>query len=266
MIDSKVKGVKDTTRREPVVRALLRGLDIIEAMSGQYEGVSLSQVAEAVGLDRATARRFLLTLLNKGYLRQSGRKFFLAPKILSLGYAYLASSPLREIAVPYLKQVAEKTQQGCSLGILDDDEVLYLGSEQSASRVIARQIGAGVRLPAYCTSIGRIVLGNLTAEALKGYSTRVSIVRHTVHTKTHWRDIFAAVEQGRSQGWTFVDQEVEDGLRSIAVPIRDRDAKIIAGINVSALASRLDAKADIARSLKTLQNAATGIEQALRLR
>src|SRR5690606_18670217 len=146
-------------------------------------------------------------------------KFFLAPKILSLGYAYLASSPLREIAVPYLKQVAEKTRQGCSLGVLDDDEVLYLGSEQSASRVIARQIGAGVRLPAYCTSIGRVLLGSLTAEEFKSYSTRTSIVRHTIHTLTHWRDILAAVESGRAQGWIFVNQELEDGLRSIAVPI-----------------------------------------------
>lgn len=266
MIDSNERRVKGETRSEPVIRALLRGLDIIEAMSGQYEGMSLSQVAEAVGLDRATARRFLLTLLNKGYLRQDGRKFFLAPKILNLGYAYLASSPLREIAFPYLKQVAETTRQGCSLGILDGDEALYLGSVQSASRIVARQIGAGVRLPTYCTSIGRILLGSLTAEELKAHSTRVPIVRHTIHTKTHWRDVFAAVERGRAQGWIFVDQEVEDGLRSIAVPIRDRDSKIIAGMNVSALASRLDAKADIMKSLKVLQGAAAGIEQALRLR
>ena len=266
MIDSKENRVKAGSRPEPAVRALLRGLDIIEAMSGQHDGMSLSEVAEAVGLDRATARRFLLTLLNKGYLRQNDRKFFLAPKILNLGYAYLASSPLREIAVPYLKQVAETTRQGSSLGILDDDEVLYLGSEQSASRVIARQIGAGVRLPAYCTSIGRILLGGLTAEELKRYSARVSIERHTVHTLTHWRDIFAAVELGRSQGWIFVNQEIEDGLRSIAVPIRDRNSRIVAGMNVSALASRLDAKGDIQRSLKALQGAAAGIEQALRLR
>lgn len=266
MIESNNKRVKDEKRSEPGVRALLRGLDIIEAMSGRYAGMSLSEVAEAVALDRATARRFLLTLLHKGYLRQDGRKFFLAPKILGLGYAYLASSPLREIAFPYLKQVTETTQQGCSLGILDADEVLYLGSEQSASRVIARQIGAGVRLPAYCTSIGRILLGGLSADELKTYFDRVTIVRHTVHTLTHLRDISAAIELGHTRGWIFVDQELEDGLRSIAVPIRDRNKKIVAGINVSALASRLDAKGDIARSLKVLQRAAEGIEQALRLR
>ncbi|MGE0153486.1 MAG: IclR family transcriptional regulator C-terminal domain-containing protein [Reyranellaceae bacterium] len=266
MVKQIEKPVKASKPGTPAVRAFVRGLDIIRALGGRQGGMSLSEVARAVELDRATTRRFLLTLLSEGYLRLEGRTFFLAPKVLDLGYAYLASSPLREIAVPYLKQVAAETRQGCSFGILDDNDVLYLGSEQSASRIIGRQIGAGVRLPAYCTSIGRIVLGSLASEELEAYGERVRFVRHTAHTLTYWPDIRKAVEAGRAQGWVFVDQELEDGLRSLAVPVKDRNSRIVAGINVSALASRLESKSDIAKSLKTLQRAALGIEQALRLR
>ncbi len=191
------------------VRSLERGLAVIRAFNADNPELTLSGVARITGLTRAAARRFLHTLVNLGYMRSEGNKFALRPKILELGYAYLSSLSLPEVAMPHLEQLVEKVRESSSVCVLDGDEVVYV-ARVPTKRIMTVAISVGTRFLRKLTPYTIVELDALRAE----------------------------LQRIQAKGWALVDQELEEGLRSIAAPIHDRDGRVIAAMNVSAHASR----------------------------
>ncbi|GAA3756018.1 IclR family pca regulon transcriptional regulator [Spinactinospora alkalitolerans] len=234
-------------RGEHFVQSLERGLAVIRAFSPQTPSMTLSEVARVTGLTRAAARRFLLTLADLGYVRTDGRMFALTPRVLELGYAYLSSAGLPEVAQPHLERLVAEVRESSSVSVLDGDDVVYV-ARVPTSRIMAVAINVGTRFPAYVTSMGRVLLAGRPAAELDAYLERLEPQRLTAHTVTSPTRLRAEIERVRGQGWSIVDQELEEGLRSVAAPIRDRNGAVIAAVNVSAHASRT-AVEDIRRDL-----------------
>ncbi|GAA2850101.1 IclR family transcriptional regulator C-terminal domain-containing protein [Streptosporangium fragile] len=219
------------------VQSLARGLSVIRAFSATSPELTLSEVARATGLTRAAARRFLLTLVDLGYVRTDGRLFALSPRVLELGYAYLSSLTLPEVAEPHLERLVAEVHDSASVAVLDGEDVVYV-ARVATSRIMRVTINIGTRFPAYCTSMGRVLLAWLPPDELDAYLGRVELRRLTPRTITSPAALRAELERVRSQGWAMVDQELEEGLRSIAVPVRERSGRVTAAINISSHASR----------------------------
>jgi IclR family transcriptional regulator, pca regulon regulatory protein len=229
------------------VQSLERGLAVIRAFSADEDSMTLSEVARKTGLTRAAARRFLLTLGDLGYVRTDGRQFGLTPRVLELGYAYLSSAGLPEVAQPHLERLVAEVRESSSVSVLDGDEVVYV-ARVATSRIMAVSISVGTRFPAYATSMGRVLLAGKPQAQLDAYLSRVTLQRLTAHTITAPGRLRAELDRVRSQGWAIVDQELEEGLRSVAAPIRDKDGNVVAAANVSAQANRTPLE-DIRRDL-----------------
>ncbi len=219
------------------VRSLERGLSVIRAFSADHPELTLSGVAKITGLTRAAARRFLHTLVDLGYVRSEGNKFALCPKILELGYAYLSSLSLPDVAMPHLEQLVEKVHESSSVCVLDGGEVVYV-ARVPTKRIMTVAISVGTRFPAYATSMGRVLLAGQGDEWLRGYLASVKLRELTPNTIAEPVALRAELQRIQAQGWAIVDQELEEGLRSIAVPIHDRNGRVIAAMNVSTHASR----------------------------
>jgi IclR family pca regulon transcriptional regulator len=219
------------------VQSLDRGLAVIRAFGPGREQQTLSDVARAAGLTRAAARRFLLTLQELGYVNFDGRLFSLRPRVLELGYAYLSTLSLDEIAVPHMKELAAETRESSSVAVLDGEDIVYVVRVPTA-RIMTVAIAIGTRFPAHATSMGRVLLAALPSQALDRYLARdafAALTRRTVTDPAHLRRILGDVA---TSGYALVDQELEDGLRSIAAPVRDRSGAVVAALNVSVHASR----------------------------
>jgi len=223
-------------RGEHFVQSLERGLAVIRAFGPEDPELTLSDVARRTGLTRAAARRFLLTLADLGYVRSDGRLFALTPRVLDLGYAYLSSLSLPEVAEPHLERLAAEVHESSSVSVLDGDEIVYVGRVPT-SRIMRVSINVGTRFPAYATSMGRVLLAALEPDELEAYLARAEIRPLTARTIATSDELRAELVRVRTQGWALVDQELEEGLRSIAVPIRT-GAHVVAAVNVSAHASR----------------------------
>jgi IclR family pca regulon transcriptional regulator len=224
-------------RGEHFVQSLERGLAVIRAFGPEDPELTLSDVARRTGLTRAAARRFLLTLADLGYVRFDGRLFALTPRVLELGYAYLSSLSLPEIAEPHLERLAAEVRESSSVSVLDGDEIVYVGRVPT-SRIMRVAINVGTRFPAYATSMGRVLLAALTDEELDAYLARADIRPLTPRAIATTDALRAELTRIRTQGWALVDQELEEGLRSVAAPVRGRDGRVVAAVNVSAHASR----------------------------
>jgi len=220
--------------------SLARGLAVIRGFSQQRRRLSIAQLSIRTGIPRAAVRRCLYTLEKLGYVSsEDDRTFSLRPQILALGHAYLSSVPLVSAAQPVLDQVSASTHESCSIAIMDGDEILYVARSSSSTRIMSIDLGVGSRLPAHCTSMGRVLLAQLPPEELSSYLRRVKLApftHRTVVTKDALADSLDAV---RAQGYAVVDQELEIGLRSIAVPIADFRARVAAAINISVQAPRV---------------------------
>ncbi|GLW06036.1 IclR family transcriptional regulator [Microtetraspora sp. NBRC 13810] len=219
------------------VQSLVRGLAVIKAFSATTPELTLSEVARETGLTRAAARRFLLTLVGLGYVRTDGRLFALSPRILELGYAYLSSLSLPEVAEPHLERLVAEVHESASVAVLDGEDVVYV-ARVATTRIMRVAINIGTRFPAYCTSMGRVLLAGLPAGDLADYLERADLRRLTARTVTSATALGAELARVRAQGWALVDQELEEGLRSLAVPVRDRSGKTVAAVNISTHASR----------------------------
>jgi IclR family pca regulon transcriptional regulator len=219
------------------VQSLDRGLAVIRAFDAERPELTLSEVARTTGLTRAAARRFLLTLVELGYVRTDGRLFALRPKILELGYAYLSSLSLPEIALPHLEQLVERVHESSSVSVLDGDEVVYV-ARVPTKRIMTVSISVGTRFPAYATSMGRVLLAWRETQWLDGYLASAKLRALTPHTLADAKSLLAELAGVRERGWALVDQELEEGLRSVAAPIRDPAGRVVAAINVAANASR----------------------------
>ena len=219
------------------VQSLARGLAVIRAFSAAEPELTLSQVARATGLSRAAARRFLLTLTDLGYVRSDGRLFALTPRVLELGYAYLSSLSLPEVADPHLERLAAEVGESASVAVLDGEDVVYVARVATA-RIMRVTISIGTRFPAYCTSMGRVLLAALPPEALDTYLGRAELRRLTSHTIVLPAALRTELDEVRGRGWAMVDQELEEGLRSLAVPVREGRGRVVAAVNVAQHAGR----------------------------
>jgi len=225
-----------------VIQSLERGLAVMCLFSREHPSLTLSEAAELAGLTRATARRILLTLEHLGYVKSNGRRFAPTAKLLSIGYAYLSSLDLWEVAEPYMEELAERTGESCSASILDGPEIVYVARVPS-KRVMAIALSVGSRLPAHATSMGRVLLANLPPEELDLYfrtSRREQLTARTLVDEAALRELLDKIH---CRGWALVDQELEMGVRSIAAPIRDLRGNVLAAMNVSTHAGRVTIKA-----------------------
>jgi IclR family transcriptional regulator, pca regulon regulatory protein len=218
------------------VQSLDRGLAVIRAFDRDHPRLTLSDVARATGLTRAAARRFLLTLVQLGYVGTEGRDFFLRPRVLELGYAYLSGQSLPEVCQPHLEELSRALDVSSSVAVLDDDDVVYV-ARMPSKRIMAVVISVGTRFPAYATSLGRVLLAGLTEADLERYLARVQLQRLTGATVRTPAALRKELGVARDQGWCIVDQELEDGLRSAAAPVRDREGRVVAAVNVSVSAN-----------------------------
>ncbi|HEY3902486.1 MAG TPA: IclR family transcriptional regulator C-terminal domain-containing protein [Streptosporangiaceae bacterium] len=250
-------------RDSDFVQSLDRGLAVIKAFGPDRDRLSLSEVARATGLTRAAARRFLLTLVKLGYVRNDGREFSLRPRVLELGYAYLSGLAMPEIAAPYLEELVAKLRESSSISVLDGHHIVYV-ARVPTKRIMTVAISVGTRFPAFATSMGRVLLSGLSEDDLDRYLAEASFEPLTANTVTDPVRLKEIVLEVGSQGYAIVDQELEEGLRAIAAPIRGSGEGVTAAINVSAHASRVSLEAMRTELLPAMLNTARQIETDLR--
>lgn len=246
------------------VQSLERGLAVIRAFGADTPALTLSEVARSTGLTRAAARRFLLTLADLGYVRSDGRQFALTPRVLELGYAFLSSLSLPEVAEPHLERLVAEVHESSSVSVLDGDDVVYV-ARVPTSRIMRVSINLGTRFPAYATSMGRVLLAGMPEADLDAYLARVTLRRLSPRTITAAKPLRAELARVRAQGWAMVDQELEEGLRSLAAPIHDRGGRTVAAVNLSAHASRTSIDTMRGEMLPPLLATAARIEADLRI-
>lgn len=235
------------------VQSFARGLSVIRAFDADAPSQTLSDVARRTGLPRAAARRFLLTLVELGYVRTDGRLFALTPRVLELGFSYLSSLSLPEIAAPHLEALVERVHESASVSVLDGDDVVYV-ARVPTSRIMTVAITIGTRFPAYATSMGRVLL------AAQAPRPPVVLRPLTDHTVTDPAVLDRELDMVRDNGYCLVAEELELGLRSIAVPLRDASGTVVAAANVSTRTGSSDLERDV---LPELLRCAAAIEADL---
>jgi IclR family pca regulon transcriptional regulator len=244
------------------VQSFARGLAVIRSFSAAAPDQTLTEVAQRTGLTRAGARRILLTLEGLGYVESQGRRFRLTPKILDLGFAYLSSLPLWNLAEPVMEALVAEVKESCSAAVLDGDEIVYV-LRVPTHKIMSINLGIGSRLPAWCTSMGRVLLAGLPAEERRQRLDAVPRPALTGRTLTDAAALDAAIEQAGRQGWCLVNQELEEGLVSLAAPIHDRAGRTIAALNISGQANRTPPELMQAQFLPRLLDAARQISSLL---
>ena len=244
------------------VQSLGRGLSVIEAFDADHDAMTLSEVARRTDLTRATARRFLLTLVDLGYVRTDGRLFSLTPQVLRLGHAYLSSLGLPEIAQPHLERLSATLHESTSVAVLDGADIVYV-ARVATHRIMRVGISVGTRFPAYATSMGRVLLAALPDRAAATHLRRGELRALTERTITDPARLRAELDRVRDQGWSLVDQELEPGLRSIAAPLTDAAGQVVAAVNVSTQVHLV--RSDLVEThLPALLETAAGISADLR--
>ncbi len=228
-------------RSSDFIQSLERGLAVINSFSREHTRQTLSEVAGRTGLTRATARRILLTLADLGYVHQDGRDFQLTPRVLDLGYSFLSSFHVVELAQSSMERLVDEVKESSSMSVLDGSEIVYV-ARVPTSRIMTIALALGSRLPAYPTSMGRVLLAGLADDEVDDYIRRTKFEQLTPHTIVDPKAFRAVIDKTRAEGFTLVDQELEEGVRSIAAPIRNGRGDVIAAINVSCHASRVDVK------------------------
>ena len=244
------------------VQSFARGLQVIRSFSAQAPQQTLTELAARSGLSRAGARRILLTLQTLGYVSSDGRLFKLTPRILDLGFAYLSSMPMWNLAEPEMQALAARVGESCSAAMLDGADIVYV-LRVPTHKIMSISLGVGSRLPAHCTSLGRMLLAGLSddeALSLLHASDRPALTRHTV---TEPNELLARVRLARKQGWCLVNQELEEGLISLAAPLTDRSGRTVAALNISGQANRTPAKQMQETMLPALLEAAATISRLL---
>jgi IclR family pca regulon transcriptional regulator len=237
--------------------SLARGLAVIRAFTQQRRHLTIAQLSQRTGIPRAAVRRCLYTLSALGYVAsEDGRSYALRPRILVLGHAFLSSTPLVYAVQPLLDQITSLLHESSSMAVLEGDEILYIARSSTTTRLLSIELGIGSRLPAYCTSMGRVLLAGLSAAELDLYLSRVPLVKFTGRTVSTSDELKDALQAVRRNGYCVVDQELEIGLRSIAVPVHDRVGRAVAAINVGTQSSRVSVSEMESRFLPPLRGAA----------
>ncbi len=235
---------------------------MIEAFQDLPDGVTVGDVASRTALSRAAVRRLLITLELLGYASHSGSVYRLSSRTLRLGFSFLSSCSLSVLALPVLEEISAAIHESSSLSTLEGDEIVYL-ARSATKRVMSVGLSAGSRLPAYCTSMGRVMLAAMTRDDLAAYMGRVELKKRTPKSITRKAVFAAELEQVRKQGYSLVDEELEVGLRSLAVPVHSRSGKVVASMNTGVQAARVTAQAMIERFLPVLREGAQRLSLAL---
>lgn len=244
------------------VQSLARGLAVIRAFDGESGPLSLSEVARRCDLTRAAARRFLITLSDLGYVRQSGRDFTLRPRVLELGFSYLSGLDVVDVARPHLEELSHDLHESASVSVLDGREIVYV-ARVPTRRIMSVSIAVGTRFPAYATSMGRVLLAALPDDELADQLAHAEAHALTARTATDVGALRELVLAARRDGHAIVDQELEEGLRSAAVPLRDATGATLAAMNVSTHAGRTSVDELVGRMVPRLQVAAEAIGRDL---
>ncbi len=242
------------------VSALARGLSVIETFGSGRSHQTLADVAKLTGLNRATVRRLLHTLVEMRYVDFDGQTFSLNSRALRLGYAYLSSLPFWELAQKRMEKLADQHGESWALGILEDTDVVFVARVQSASQIMAINLNIGSRMPLYASGVGRVLLAGLPDPDLDRYLEQSGPFQElTPYTLTTVEALRAKVEETRQFGWTISNQEYEYGLMALAVPVRDHQGRVIAALNVGSHANRITPENMVAKYLQPLQQAAADI-------
>lgn len=247
------------------VQSFARGLGVIRSFSAEAPQQTLSEVAERAGLTRAGARRILLTLQTLAYVELHDKRFSLTPKILDLGFAYLSSLPLWNLAEPTMSRLVGEVQESCSVAVLDGADIVYV-LRVPTQKIMSINLGVGSRLPAYCTSMGRVLLAGLPRPELGALLGTRALPRHTRHTVTDPRRLKKLVDTTREQQWCLVCEELEEGLISLSAPILDAGGRVVAAMNVSSQANRTPPAYMLEHFLPKLQAAAAEVSAMLRVK
>jgi IclR family pca regulon transcriptional regulator len=248
-----------TSEDRDFVTALASGLEVILAFDESHPRMTLSEVATRTGMNRAKARRFLLTLHALGYVRKQQRHFELAPKVLQLGYAFLSANDYRSVIQQVLEDITSESGESSSLGVLDGDSVIYVARSSSRHRLMAITLSIGTRLPAAHTSMGRVLLAQLSDAELDDFLSRVELERHTPATIIDKVELKQRILGVRRQGYAIADQELDSGLRSLAVPAFDGNGRLLGAINISTNAARVELDTLMRDYLPLLQSKARQI-------
>jgi IclR family pca regulon transcriptional regulator len=258
----KLKRSPDDTRNTDIIESLDRGLRVFELFGADARPMTLSDLAKAADLPRATARRILFTLERAGYVASDGKLFTLTPRVLALAGSYLSSNQVVTILQPVLDRLSSAAKEISSLAILDGQEVIFV-ARSSPARVFSSGIDLGYRLPAFCSSVGRVMLGKFANDELEAMIDAASLTPMTPYTVTDKVLLLATIITDREKGYSLVDREAEPGFRSIAVPIRRYDGTIAAAINMGAHVDRISTGEMIDRFLPLLNEAADSVKSQL---
>jgi IclR family transcriptional regulator, pca regulon regulatory protein len=245
------------------IQSLERGLTVLRSFDDEHPQQTVADVARRTGLDRAAARRFLLTLEALGYIEHDSRQYRLTPQTLQLGYAFLASLPWWQAAQRIGERLTARIGVSSAVGILDQQNITYVAYASAGRFPLLLNRSVGTQLPAAATAIGRVLLASLPADQLGEWLGRVRLEKYTTHTLATRPALERALQEVRASGFCVVDQELADGLRSIGVPIRNRAGDVVAGISVSVADGHLRRDDMIKRYLAALREASAAITQSL---
>jgi IclR family pca regulon transcriptional regulator len=237
--------------KRDMIAGLDKGLQVIEVFDQERSRLTIADVADRTGLTRAAARRYLLTLTALGYMRHENKQFSLTPKVLRLGQSYLHSARLPRIAQPLLYRLAYSLGEAASVGVLDHDDLVCVAAV-SAGQLISSTLQPGTRVPAYCTANGRILLASLPPDQTVRYIARAVLEPITAYTIADRDRLADEIARVRTQGYALVDQELELGLRTIAVPVRNFRGEVVAAMNISVHAARMTPEQMVERCLPAL--------------
>lgn len=253
---------KEISNRD-YVNSLARGLEVIRSFTRMRPKMTLSDIARATGMTRATVRRFVLTLVREGYAETDGKYFNLKPKVLELGFAALSSLTFIDVAQPIMARLAHKLEESVFAALLEGEDVVYVSSATPPKRFVNISVSVGSRTPAHAVSTGRVLLAALEDDELQEYLDQVTLEKLTDNTVTSKVKLRTLIEETGTKGWSIVDQELEVGLRSIAVPIRDKNGSVIAALNVACPSSRITPEDMHGKILLELQAASHDITASL---
>ncbi|MGM0901230.1 MAG: IclR family transcriptional regulator domain-containing protein [Bacillota bacterium] len=257
-----IQNSKNLKNSQDIIQSLTKGLQMIQAFTEETPNLTISEAARATGLSKPTARRILLTLEHLGFAESRNGIFSLTAQTLTLGYAYLSSQNMWNIAQPFMRDLVQKTGESTSIAVLDRTDIIYV-ARQSTKRIMTINLNVGSRLPAYATSMGHVLLAHLPEAQLNAYLEDVTIEKYTQNTITDKDELKKILVDVQQKGWTIVEQQLEDGLRSIAVPIKNSYGKVIAAINSSVHAGRVSSETLREEFLPLLIDTADKISKAI---
>ncbi len=258
---SSVRLSGDSPERD-YVQSLSRGLTVLQAFNAERPAMTLADMARATGLTRATARRLLHTLVTLGYVCTDGRTFELTPRVLDLGFAYVSSLQLPDIAQPFMEELSDRVHESVSASVLDGTQIVYV-ARVNTQRIMGISLAIGSRLPAAWTSMGRVLLSGLDDAALDEFLEHLVVTGPTAQSITDVAALRSEIHAVRSQGYALIDQELEVGIRSVAAPLRDRRGRTLAAVNVGTHAARVTLKELRGVILPDLLSTARSIEAQL---